>query len=127
MIRNRIAFFAFVLALAGAVLSFARADESVHAFEIVVANCKVAPAQRTLKVPHQAEIIISWMVDRPMTVHLEGYDISVVVRPGQPEIMRFRAFATGRFPVHAHAGEQGAAKTHAHGRSALLRLEVHPR
>ncbi|MEK7246122.1 MAG: hypothetical protein AAB223_08905, partial [Pseudomonadota bacterium] len=92
-----------------------------------VAGGQVAPTQRVLKVPHQAEVSIAWSVDRPMTIHLEGYDISVAARPGQPETMRFKAFATGRFPVHGHEGDQGAAKTHAHGRGALLRLEVHPR
>ena len=128
MVRRRIAFFAFVLAMAG-VVPFARAEEAVHAFEIIVADGKVGPTQRVLKAPHQAEVVISWTVDRPLVIHLEGYDVVIEARPGQPETMRFKAHATGRFPVHAHEIDQAAAKKsgHAHGRGALLRLEVHPR
>jgi hypothetical protein len=105
-----------------------RAAEAVRAFEIKVENGAVAPQQRTLKVPHQAEVSIAWSVDRPLMIHLEGYDVTVEARPGRPETMRFKAHITGRFPVHAHETDQGAVRkpTHAHGR-ALLRLEVHPR
>ena len=62
-----------------------------------------------------------------MTIHLEGYDISVVARPGQSETMKFKAFATGRFPVHAHEVDRGAAPKHSLERGPLLRVEVHPR
>lgn len=88
----------------------------------------VPHAQRVLKLPHKAQARIKWTTDRPMTVHLEGYDLSATVRPHQPEFMQFRAFATGRFAVHAHEGEQrGAPSTHSHGRRVLLWLEVHPK
>ena len=126
MVRRSIAVLVLVAAAAW-LASSPRADEPVHAFDIAVADGAVARTQRVLKVPHQAEVTITWTVDRPMTIHLEGYDISVAARPGQPETMRFKAFATGRFPVHAHEGDQGEGKKHAHGHGALLRLEVHPR
>ena len=104
-----------------------RGNDSIHAFDVAVAKGRVAPALRILKVPHQADVMIAWSVDQPMTIHLEGYDISVLANPGEPQVMRFKAFATGRFPVHAHAGDRGEGKKHAHGHGALLRLEVHPR
>ena len=97
------------------------------AFEVAVADGAVARTQRVLKVPHQAEVSITWSVDRPMVIHLEGYDIVVEARPGQPETMRFKAHATGRFPVHAHEADQDDAKKRAHGHGPLLRVEVHPR
>ena len=100
---------------------------SGHAFDVAVVDGHVARTQRVLKVPHQADVRITWSVDRPMTIHLEGYDISVLASPGEPKIMQFKAFATGRFPVHAHEGDQGEGKKHMHGHGALLRLEVHPR
>jgi len=88
----------------------------------------VPQAQRVLKAAHESQVRIEWTSDRPLTVHLEGYDISVTVRPGNPGVMEFKAFATGRFAVHAHEGEKrGAAASHAHGRGALLWLEVHPK
>ena len=97
----------------------------MRAFSVAIANGVVPRAQRDLKVPHEARVRIEWTADRPMTAHLEGYDLSVAVRPGKPQAMEFKAFATGRFPVHAHEGEQRGK--HAHGRGVLLWLEVHPK
>ena len=68
---------------------------------------------------------IEWSADQQTTVHLEGYDISVVVLSGRAQTMEFKAVATGRFAVHAHVGEQRGK--HAHGRGALMWIEVHPR
>lgn len=102
----------------------ARAGPGEVAVSIRIAAGTVPRAQRVLRVPHQSLVRIDWSSDRPTTVHLEGYDISVTVRPGQAESMRLKAFATGRFAVHAHDGE--ARGKHAHGRGALMWLEVHP-
>ena len=128
MSRRTLAVLLIVAATAGLAPS-PRADDSVHAFDVAVADGQIARTLRVLKVPHQADVIIAWSVDRPMVIHLEGYDVVIEARPGQPETMRFKAHATGRFPVHAHEIDQAAAKKsgHAHGRGALLRLEVHPR
>ena len=94
-------------------------------FSIEIRGGAVARKQRVLAVPHQAQVRIAWLADRPMTVHLEGYDLSLVVRPGSVEAMEFNAHITGRFAVHAHEGvERGK---HSHGRGALLWLEVHPK
>jgi len=47
--------------------------------------------------------------------------------PREQRMPTFKAFASGRFSVHAHEGQaRGGSSTHAHGRSVLLRLEVHP-
>ena len=97
----------------------------MRAFSVAIANGAVPRPQRELKVPHEARVRIEWSADRPMTAHLVGYDLSVAVHPGKPQLMEFKAFATGRFPVHAHEGEQRGK--HAHGRSALLWLDVHPK
>lgn len=80
---------------------------------------------RVLKAPQDAQLRIEWTSDRPLTVHLEGYDISVTVLPGKSEVMEFTARAGGRFAVHAHEGTQRGK--HAHGRGTLLWLEVHPK
>ncbi len=95
---------------------------------ISIQDGAVPRAQRVLKTVQDSLVRIEWSADRVTTVHLEGYDISLTVRPGQTAVMEFKAFASGRFPVHAHAGEaRGGPSTHAHGRSVLLRLEVHPK
>lgn len=92
---------------------------------IAIRDAAVPRAQRVLAVPHESTVRLEWSADRPTTVHLEGYDVSVVVRPGTTAVMHFTAFATGRFPVHAHEGDRQTT-TH-RGRGALLWLEVHPR
>jgi hypothetical protein len=98
------------------------------AVSIAIRNGQVPRAQRTLKATQASSLRIDWSSDRPMTVHLEGYDVSVVVSPGRPATMQIQAHASGRFAVHAHDGErQGPSAGHAHGRGALLWLEVHPR
>ena len=102
------------------------AEPQVRAFSVAIRDGVVAQSQRNLSVPHQSPVRIEWSADRLMTVHLEGYNLSVTVRPGAPALMQFKGYATGRFAVHAHDGERGASSGHAHGRSVLLRLEVHP-
>ena len=129
MLRRRLA----VAALAGVVAAvpacaWAGAPVATIARAIAIRDHTVPRAQRVLDVAHESQVLIEWSADRPTTVHLEGYDISVVVRPGQPSVMQFKAYATGRFAVHAHDGERrDAAAAHGHGRSALLWLEVHPK
>lgn len=113
-------------ALTAAVLAFAPAGRATP-HVIAIRDGAVPRAQRVLKATQMALVRIEWSADRVTTVHLEGYDISLTVRPGQTAVMEFKAFASGRFAVHAHAGEaRGGPATHAHGRSVLLRLEVQP-
>lgn len=119
--------FALVLASGCLALALPGAVAEPLSQSIAIQNGAVPPAQRLLKATQQSLVRIEWMADRPMTVHLEGYDITVVVRPGKPATMQFKAHAAGRFAVHAHEGErQGPSSGHAHGRGVLLRLEVHP-
>ncbi|MBL8698579.1 MAG: hypothetical protein JNK67_09415 [Alphaproteobacteria bacterium] len=106
----------------------AAGEEPVRRFEVVVKDGVVAREVRVLKVSQHDRVRIRWSVDRPLVVHLEGYDVSVTARPDAPQTMEFLARATGRFPVHAHAAETVRPEQgHAHGRGAVLRIEVHPR
>ena len=106
----------------------AAAQSDAMRFSIAIKDGAVARAHRTLRIDQDAQVRILWTADTAMTVHLEGYDISIVLRPEQPAEMSFKAYATGRFPVHAHPGDAGARQGgHAHGRGALLRVEVHPK
>jgi hypothetical protein len=109
--------------MAAAILASAQAQP--QAIQVDIRNGAVPRAQRLLSATQDAQLRIEWRSDRPLTVHLEGYDLSVMVHPGKPEAMEFRARAAGRFAVHAHEGTQRGA--HAHGRGALLWLEVHPK
>ncbi len=106
----------------------AQAQSDAVTFAIAIKDGAVARAQRVLRVDQDVQLRLIWSADRALTVHLEGYDISVTVLPERPAEMAFKAFASGRFPVHAHPDDAGTRPgAHAHGRGTLLRLEVHPK
>jgi len=63
-------------------------------------------------------VSLEWQSDTAMELHLHGYDLEIVLQPGKPATIPFRAHASGRFPLTSH----GAG----HGHAALLYIEVHP-
>jgi heme/copper-type cytochrome/quinol oxidase subunit 2 len=54
--------------------------------------------------------------DRPMELHVHGYDVEQEVEPGQEARLRFEADLTGRFEIEDHESE-----------SELGVLQVRPR
>ena len=88
-------------------------------FELAIANGRVAAAADPLRVRKGDAVELRWTSDRPITLHLHGYDIERRVAPQAPSAMAFTARLTGRFPIteHHHGGR--------HER-ALVYLEVHP-
>ena len=68
---------------------------------------------------------LRWTSDRPIVLHLHGYDIERKVEPGAVSEMAFVARATGRFSVEEHKAD--AKGGHSHGEAALVRIEVLPR
>ena len=44
--------------------------------------------------------------DRPMEIHLHGYDVERGVGPGQKAGLRFEADLTGRFEIEDHESER---------------------
>lgn len=73
----------------------------------------------TLRVKRGDRVELRWSSDRPIVLHLHGYDLELKVTPQAPAAMSFAAGLTGRFPVSEHRHGTG------HHR-ALLYLEVHP-
>lgn len=115
---------AVVLVLAaapGALLAQAREV----AFDLKLTGGKVAPAMQLIRVKQGDAVKLRWTSDRPITVHLHGYDIEKKVAPGAVTEMTFEARATGRFVVEEHTPDPKGG--HAHGHAALLRVEVLPR
>ena len=62
---------------------------------------------------------LRWKSDRPIALHLHGYDIERKAAPQAPAVMVFEAKIAGRFPVSEHTHGPG------HHR-AILHLEVLP-
>jgi FtsP/CotA-like multicopper oxidase with cupredoxin domain len=68
---------------------------------------------------------LRWVSDRPIVLHLHGYDIERKVEVGAVAEMTFRASTAGRFPIEEHT--PSAAGGHSHGDAPLVRIEVYPR
>jgi hypothetical protein len=60
-----------------------------------------APDQ-TIVVAQGAQVELRWRSDRPIALHLHGYDIEARVTPPAPATMTFTARLAGRFPVTEH-------------------------
>ena len=97
------------------------ADPAPHrAMAFSVVNGAVSGvAGDTLKVQQGDELELKWTSDKPMELHLHGYDIEVKVGPKTPAVMSFKANIPGRFSIEQHGQGPGRHKP-------VLYLEVHP-
>jgi FtsP/CotA-like multicopper oxidase with cupredoxin domain len=107
------------LATLGALLLLAASEQT---FELTVEHGSLPEAMRTIRV-HEGDVVrLHWRADRPLTLHLHGYDIEWRVLPGQPAESSFTAYATGRFDIEIH-GSGGREQRNA----PLAVLEVYPK
>jgi len=100
----------------------ARAAEVTYALGIT--NGRVPDEMRLIRVKQHDVVKLEWTTDKPITVHLHGYDIEREVKPGAVTEMTFAARATGRFTVEPHIGRTPSG-AHAHGET-LVTIEVYP-
>ena len=118
---------ALLIVLAGAIgVAVVGAKAAELTFSLHMENGRLPENVRRVRVTQGDVVRLLWSVDRPVTVHLHGYDIERKVEPGTVGDMTFAARATGRFPVHAHAtGERAGDRVHEE--APLLYVEVYPR
>jgi hypothetical protein len=90
-----------------------------RSFELALVGGRLAAERNTLRVKKGDQVELRWTSDRPIVLHLHGYDIEVRVTPQAPARMSFAAAIAGRFPVSEHAHGGG------HHR-AVAYIEVHP-
>jgi hypothetical protein len=115
-----------VLACVQAALATAGVAQPAEiAFDIRIEKGKVAQPMRLIRVRQGDAVKLRWSSDRPILLHLHGYDIETKVEPGAPAEMAFTAHATGRFAVEEH--KPNAKGGHSHGEAPLVRIEVRPR
>jgi translation initiation factor IF-1 len=100
-----------------------RAHATTLAFDVRVQNGRVPGNMRLVRVKEGDVVTLRVTSDRPLDLHLHGYDIEWHVQPGVTSTQTFAARLTGRFPVHAHGG----TATGAHDDAPLLYVEVYPR
>jgi hypothetical protein len=98
-------------------------DSQLQRVDLTIEHGKVNIQDKTIRVAQGDVVELRWSSDVKQTLHLHGYDIEAEVRPGSPIVMRFGAFATGRFPVEIHGHSHGGA----HEQAPLIYLEVRPR
>jgi hypothetical protein len=94
-------------------------------FDLKIEAGKVPQGMRLVRVKQGDTVKLRWISDRPMVLHLHGYDIERKVEPGAVAEMSFVARAAGRFPVEEH--RPSAKGGQSHGEAALVHIEVLPR
>ena len=94
-------------------------------FDLKIQGGRVPQTMRLVRVKQGDTVKLRWTSDRPIALHLHGYDIERTVEPGTVSEMAFVARATGRFSVEEHKPD--AKGGHSHGEAALVRIEVLPR
>ena len=112
---------ALILSLAPMLL--AHAAEVTYALRIT--NGRVPDDMRLIRVKRNDVVKLEWSADRPMTIHLHGYDIEQKVEAGSIAEMKFTARATGRFPIHIHNARERAGSP-SHHEPPLVLIEVYP-
>jgi hypothetical protein len=94
---------------------------STKRFDIEIVNGAVV-GKKSVRVVQGDTVVLRWKSDKPLELHLHGYDVTVTVSPGGSAEMAVHARATGRFPVEVHVA--GARGGHTH--KPLFHLEVYP-
>ena len=92
-------------------------------FEIVIKKRKVV-GKNVHRVKQGDKVQLNWVTDEKVKLHLHGYNVEMMVLPGQPQVMELTANATGRFPITSHGF--GGKLGNSHGHTALFYLEVYP-
>jgi hypothetical protein len=99
-----------------------RAEELT--FDLRLTRGQVPANMRLIRVKQSDVVRLRWTSDRPIALHLHGYDIERKVEPGGVGEMTFTARATGRFPVQEHQPQASGAHTHG---APIVQVEVLPR
>ena len=115
---------ALILALSLSSALTAVADAAEVTYALTIANGRVPDNMRLIRVKQNDAVKLEWRTDKPLTVHLHGYDIEQELKPGTVTDMTFTARATGRFTVEPHIGRTPSGG-HAHG-DVLVTIEVYP-
>src|SRR5260370_16928648 len=79
--------------------------------DLVISNGELPQDQRLVAVSQGDELTLRLTSDKPVAVHLHGYDIEEKLSPGATVLLRFTPRATPRFPLQLHA-DPPAAETH---------------
>lgn len=110
---------AFLIALLLGTLGHAAFAEN-RVVELAIHNGQASPKADVFSVSQGDEVVVRITSDKPLHVHLHGYDIESDVVPNVVTALRFTATVTGRFPVEAHSDQPRKPRP-------LAYVEVRPR
>jgi len=92
-----------IAALLGAAIANVHAEDRV--FELEIHGERPTAKPPVLAVRQNDQVVVHVSADKPVQVHLHGYDIESDVVPNVVTSLRFTATATGRFPIEIHSRE----------------------
>lgn len=77
-------------------------DDHGHRVEITVTDGEPEGGVRTESVDLDEQVVLMIIADRSDEVHVHGYDLTVVLVPGEPAILAFKADKPGVWEVELH-------------------------
>src|SRR6266699_4867969 len=92
-------------------------------FDIRIEGGRIPDTMQLIRVHEGDSVTLRWTSDRPLILHLHGYDIEKRVAADAVTELAFTAYATGRFPIEIHAPGPGAGGA-AHEAAPLAVIEV---
>jgi hypothetical protein len=72
--------------------------------EVSIEDGEMSPAE--ISVDEDDHVTLRVSSDKPMDLHLHGYDVEREVEPGGTAKLRFEADITGRFEIEDHESER---------------------
>ncbi|MBA2712188.1 MAG: cupredoxin domain-containing protein [Rubrobacteraceae bacterium] len=73
-------------------------------FDVSIEGGGMIPAE--ISVNENDDVTLRLSSDKPMEIHLHGYDVEREVEPGETAEVRFEADITGRFEIEDHESEK---------------------
>lgn len=101
-------------------------DLSSPHFTLEVRNRQLTGTEAALRVQRDDVVTLHWRTDEPISLHLHGYDLEIVVNPESSTTVRFKADQVGRFAVMAHRFGTHPPGSHAAAPLAYLEVRPHP-
>ncbi len=102
------------------------AGASELTFDLKIEHGRAPGTMHPMRVRQGDVVRLRWTSDRPLTLHLHGYDIEMRVPADAVGEHAFTADATGRFPIEIHMPAAGTGGR-AHAGAPLAIIEVYPR
>ena len=74
-----------------------------RSFDVSIENGEMSPD--VISADEGDRVTLRVSSDRPMELHVHGYDVEGEIEPGQEARLRFEADLTGRFEIEDHESE----------------------